>query len=176
MRRLIPALCLLLLAAGGDLKPAIERLRAHRQDGMLIVSFELTEVFDEPTVERLESGLPLEFRYVVRLEHPRRMWFDRGLGRTTLDIIATYNAVTGEYLVNRKQDDKLIDSRAVTSTEDLQRAMTMVSSLSAFEIAKPPGERTFVRVRAELGRRNLLLLFRRTITTGWARVRLDRPE
>ena len=101
MRRLLPALCLLLLAAGGDPKPAIENLRAHRQDGSLIVSFELTEVFDQPTIERVESGLPVEFRYVVRLERSRRMWFNRSLERTTLDIAATYNAVTSpkEYRV-----------------------------------------------------------------------------
>ena len=176
MRRLLPALCLLLLAAGGDSAPAIDNLRAHRQDGTLIVSFELTQVFDEPTIERIESGMPTEFRYVVRLERPRRMWFDRSLGRSTLDIVATYNAVTQEYLVNTKQDDKLIDSRAVMSREELQRAMTMVSSLAAFELAEPPAARTYVKVKAELGRRNLLLLFRRTIATDWARVRLDQPE
>ena len=54
--------------------------------------------------------------------------------------------------------------------------MTMISSLTAFELPAPPGEKTYVKVRAELGRRNLLLLFRRTIATDWARVRLDQPE
>ena len=180
MRRLLPSAglllaCLFLLAADGDSPPAIENLQIHRQDGDLVVSFELTNVFDVPTLERIRSGLPTNFTYVIRLENPRPMWWDGTMGRTTLELTATYNAVTQEYLVNTKQDDKLIDSRAVMSIEDLQRAMTMVSSLTAFELPEQTGNGTYVKVRAELGRRNFMLLFRRTVATDWARLGLDQP-
>ncbi len=163
---------MLFLAAGGKEPPSIEGLRATRQNQTILVSFELTGAFDEPTLERIQSGLPTEFRYLIRVEKPRRWWFDGGVDRTTLQIVATYNAVTMEYLVNYKLDGKLIDSRVVGTTEDLERAMTLISSVAAFELQQDPKARWFLRVRAELGSRNFLLLFTRTITTNWARFRL----
>ena len=176
MRKLLPALCLVLLgAAAGDPDPTIQALRASRQGGSLVVSFELANAFDQPTLDRIHSGLMTEFRYVVQMERPRRWWFNPSLARTTLGISATYNAVTQEYLVNTRQDDRLITSRAVSDVTELQRAMTQISSLTAFPMPDSPG-RTYVRVKAELGVRNFLLLFRRTVDTDWARVRLDQPE
>lgn len=174
MRLLTLALPVLLMAAGGKDEPEIQGLHAHREGNSLLVSFELIRALDEPTLERIQSGLPTQFRYVLRLEHPRRWWFDRGLGRTTLEIVAMYNAVTLEYLVNYKQDGKLFDSRVVTGTDELEQAMTMIHRLAAFELEGEPRGRQFLRVRAELGSRHVWLLFPRTISTDWARLRLDR--
>ena len=83
-----------------------------------------------------------------------------------------YNAVTHEYLVNYKLDGKLYDSRVVSDPDELKRAMTMINALAAFDFDEPPPDRWVLAVRAELGSRNVMLLFSRTIATNWARVRL----
>ena len=84
-----------------------------------------------------------------------------------------YNAVTEEYLVNYKHDGKLIDSRVVTDTSELETAMTMINALPAFEVESPMPNRALLRVRAVLGSKHLLYLFPRTIATNWARFRLE---
>lgn len=171
MRPLIALLSALLLAAGGQEPPEIQGLHAHRQGDTWMVSFELRGAFDEPFLERLQSGLPTELRYVLHIERPR-WWIDQNLGRTTLQVVAMYNAVTEEFLVNYKLDGRLIDSRVVTDADELETAMTMINALPAFELESPIPERGVLRVRAVLGSKHLLFLFPRTIATNWARFRL----
>ena len=172
MRPLIALFPAFLLAAGGQAQPEIQGLHAHRQGDTLMVSFELRGAFDEPFLERLQSGLPTELLYVLHIERPRRWWIDQDLGRTTLKVVAMYNAVTQEYLVNYKLDGRLIDSRVVTDADELGTAMTMINALAAFELEPPLPERRVLRVRAVLGSKHLLYLFPRTIATNWARFRL----
>ena len=172
MRTVLAALFLSLLAAGGREPAQIKGLHAHREESRVLVSFELVGAFDEPIVDRIQSGLPTQFRYEIRLERPRRFWLNNNLGRTTLEIAVTYNAVTQEYLVNTKQDGALIDSRIVSDPEELERAMTMVSSLQAFEVDGEQRGRWFVAVRAALGSRHFMLLLPNTIHTNWARYRM----
>jgi hypothetical protein len=120
--------------------------------------------------ERVQSGLPTELAFTLRLEHPRVWWFDKVFERTTLQVVAMYNAVTREYLVNYKLDGRLIESRIVTDLDELERAMTMIRSLPAFEIQEElPPPRIQVTVRAQLGSKPFLLLFPNQVDTGWAR-------
>ncbi|HEX2465630.1 MAG TPA: hypothetical protein VHR17_13490, partial [Thermoanaerobaculia bacterium] len=103
-------------------------------------------------------------------------WFDRVFERSTLQVVAMYNAVTREYLVNYKLDGRLIESRVVNDLEALKRAMTLIHSLPAFEIQEelPPG-RMQLTVRAALGSKTFLFLFPNRIDTNWARSWLDEP-
>ena len=173
MKARIFLLSMLLLAAGGREQPEIQGLHAHRQGNTLMVSFELAGAFDKALLERVHSGLPTELLYVLQFENPRRWWLDQNLGRTTLQVVAMYNAVTEEYLVNYKHDGRLIDSRVVTDTSELETAMTMIHALPAFEVESTMPSRGLLRVRAILGSKHLLYLFPRTIATSWARFRLE---
>jgi hypothetical protein len=172
MRTVLAALFVSLLAATAKDAPRINGLHAHREESMVLVSFELVGAFDQPVLDRIRSGLPTQFEYEIRLERPRGLWFGNNLGRTKLQIAVTYNAVTQEYLVNTKQDGRLIDSRIVSDAAELERAMTMVHSLPAFEVDREQRGRWVVSVRAVLGSRHVLLLFRNTIHTNWARYQL----
>ena len=165
----------LLLAAGGD--PArIESLRAQQDGRRILLSFELQNAFDEEMRERLESGLPTELEYTLQIQRPRLWWFDKIFDRTTLQIVALYNAVTREYLVNTKLNGGLIDSRVVTGLDELERTMTTVRQLPAFELEEEIHPRTQLMVRGELGSKHFLLLFPNRITTNWARMRMRDVE
>jgi len=63
--------------------------------------------------------------------------------------------VTREYLVNTKQDGRLIGSRTVRELDELERVMTELESFPAFVLdADPDAERRtrfLVRVRVDLG-------------------------
>jgi hypothetical protein len=179
--RVWKALTLVLLlqsaAGGGGREPRIEGLNVTRQNGRILVSFELRDALDAEMRERVQSGLPTELAFTLRLERPRVWWFDRVFDRSTLQVVAMYNAVTREYLVNYKLDGRLIDSRVVNDVAELERAMTLIHSLPAFELEpqEGPGPRLQLTVRADLGSKPFLFLFPNRIDTGWARLWLSDP-
>ncbi len=79
-----------------------------------------------------------------------------------------YNAVTHEFLVNFKQDGKLLDSRVLTDRAELERAMTRFSALPLFTLDQPsPRERYLVRTRVELAPGSLLGFIPMRRTTSW---------
>ena len=172
MRSIAVAIAALLLVAAGGEPARIENLHAELDGSRVLLSFELLSAFDDHMRERLESGLPTELEYTLQLQRPRLWWFDKIFDRTTLQIVALYNAVTREYLVNTKLDGGLIDSRVVTGLAELERSMTTVRQLPAFELEKELHPRTQLMVRGELGSKHFLLLFSNRITTNWARVRM----
>jgi hypothetical protein len=87
-----------------------------------------------------------------------------------------YNAVTREYLVNTKQNGKLIGSRVVRTREELEEAMTRFDGIPLFTLDREPAKRrVFVRVRAELGSRTLLYFIPTKRATDWVRSRRIDP-
>ena len=172
-------LLLLLLQAGPALaqEPHIEGLHVTRQNQRILVSFELKDALGAEMLERVQSGLPTELAFTLRLERPRLFWFDRVFDRSTLQVVAMYNAVTREYLVNYKLDGRLIESRVVTDLAALERAMTLIHSLPAFEVMEEesPVSRLQLTVRADLGSKPFLFLFPNRVDTGWARFWLNEP-
>jgi hypothetical protein len=91
--------------------------------------------------------------------------------------VAMYNAVTREYLINFKQDGKLIDSRIARDREELERAMTRIESIAAFVLGRDlnPNKRYLIKARAKLGSRTIMLLIPTRIETDWVTTRKFRP-
>ncbi|HVR30529.1 MAG TPA: DUF4390 domain-containing protein [Thermoanaerobaculia bacterium] len=175
-KALILLLFLQIVPAGAQ-EPRIEGLHVTRQNGRILVSFELRDALDAEMLERVQSGLPTEVTFTLRLERPRVWWFDKVFDRTTLQVVAMYNAVTREYLVNYKLDGRLIESRMVTDLPALERALTLYHSLPAFELAEEiPPPRLQLTVRAALGSKPFLFLFPNRVDTGWARFWLNQPS
>ena len=136
---------------------AITRPRVEVEGNRALVSFELEQALDERFLERVQSGLPTGFLYRLELLKDRKRWYDRPLAETTLQVVAMYDAVSREYLVNRKLGGKLVDSRMVSDLAGLERELTRVESLPAFHLdGLPRSWRLLVRVRAEMGSRTIL--------------------
>jgi hypothetical protein len=132
------------------------------------VSLQLDGAFDEALLARLDSGLPTAFAYRLELHRDRKHWWDARLASTTFEVVAMYNAVSQEYLVNFKHDGRLVESRLVRSRDELITAMTRlerVPLLSLAGIAK--GTRLLVSARAELGSRTMLGFIPADIETDW---------
>ena len=139
------------------------------QDGpSLLLSFQLLDALTETLIERIESGLPTGFTYHVKVERPRKWWLNRTIERSTLQVVAMYNAITREYLINYKHDGKLIDSRVVKSLEDLEREMTIFHEFPLIALSDEPDSRLVMRLRAELGSRTILAFIPATVQTDWA--------
>ena len=150
----------------------ITDLEIRVAEQQLYASFRLEGAFDDSFQRRIESGLPTEFVFELSLDRDRRTWFDQSVAWGRLKVIAMYNAVTGEYLVNFWRDGDLTESRVVREPEEVRRAMTEMIDLPIFSVeGRDPQERLRLRVRAELGTRNLLAFIPRTLHTSWAESR-----
>ena len=151
-------------------KPRITELQITLDGRRVEASFELTNAFSDELFERIQTGLASGFTYQFVLTRDQRLWFENRLDSSTLEVTAMYNAVTREYLVNYKQDGKLIDSRIALDRVELEQAMTHFSGLFLFQLeAVKPDKRLSVRARAELGSKTTLLIIPTSVKTDWTR-------
>ncbi len=159
----------LLSIFGGPTREArLADLEVALEEGRLEVSFQLQGAIDDELLERIDAGLPSGFRYQFKLVRPTKFWFDNTLRASQLEVVGMYNAVTREYQVNYKQNGKLMISRVLTDREELEFALTHFERFNPFPIDDVKARKPIhLRVRAELGSRNLLLLIPTTIHTEW---------
>ncbi|MEO1086600.1 MAG: hypothetical protein AAFY88_20390, partial [Acidobacteriota bacterium] len=86
-------------------------------------------------------------------------------------VVAMYNAVTSEYLINYKHDGELVQSRVVRDAEELERAMTELTDFPMFTHGGRgrKDDDYYVRASAEHGTRTVLAFIPRTLSTDWVR-------
>jgi hypothetical protein len=176
--RFAPALLLLLLRAASLDATELRDLVPTVADGQVLVSFVLADAFDAAVLERIDSGLPTSFVYRVELVRDRKRWWDDQVAEATLEVVAMYNAVAQEYLVNFKRDGKLVESRLARSKLELEAAMTRFERVPLFALAdvRASGDsRLRLRARAELGTKTWLSFIPLHVETDWAQSRKFRP-
>lgn len=149
-------------------EPKLSRPQVAQDGAYLLVSLALDGGFDEAVRARIASGLATTFDYEFELRRDRKRWFDARVHSATVQVTASYSALTREYLVNFKLDGRLIESRTVRDERSLETAMTRLERLPVFPIdAAPRGVRVLVRARALLGERTWLGLIPGRDGTGW---------
>ena len=176
--RLGPVLALLLLRALPLFAAELRDLQPAVVDGRVEVSFQLAGALDDGVMARIKSGLPTAFVYRVELLRDRKRWWDDGIAEATLEVVAMYNAVSQEYLVNFKRDGKLIESRLARSRPELEAAMTRFERVPLFAttlLRGDSGSRFMLKARAELGTRTWLSFIPLHVETDWAQSRKFRP-
>lgn len=155
--------------AAADGGPRIEDVTVDLDAGRVLVSFALRGAFDDELRARLESGLPTELTFEVELLRDRKRWFDKEMRNARLQVVAMYNALTREYLVNTKVDGRLTESRVVGALAELEPAMTEVAKVPFFVFEEgDAGQRMRVRVQAELGTRTVFFFVPTTRATPWS--------
>lgn len=148
----------------------------------VLVTFVLRGAYDPSIAQSIDSGLPTSFTYDLRLVRKRKLWLDKTVRSSTIQVVAMYNALTREYLINTKHDGNLVGSRVVRDPAELEATMTRLERFAVFSVdpsalAGSTNERPLVvRARAELGTRTILGLIPDTRTTGWTESpRLELP-
>lgn len=170
------ALLLVATSARGE-EARIRNLEAVERSGRISVSFDLSGAFDAPEVRRaIESGLPTVLNYDLALIRKRSNWFDDTMTRARLEVVATYNSVTREYLLNYRRDRRLVRSEIFTSLDALKTRMSRIEEQDLFSTG---GEKTWklrVRVRAELLRRYVWYIVPWDVATPWETARVEPAE
>ncbi len=177
MRSLVLASVFLLLAGAAlAADPTIESLSAKALNRQVSVRFTMAHAFDrEQTIQGLQSGVPTTLTYIVEIFRDRPHWFDEGIARARIEVIATFNSLTREYLLNYRRDHKLVRSETFNDLASLQRAMTTIEEPNLFDIAKRPAYKLKVRVKADLMRGWLLYFIPWEFSTRWNTVRVTAP-
>ena len=164
-------------AASASPDPHIQELSAIANASRVTVHFTLADGFEnEETTKALESGLPTSFTYVVEIFRDRPNWFDEGIGRSHIEVIATFNSVTREYLLNYRRDRRLVKSETFTDVAALQKRMTTIDEPDLFDIGQRRPYKIKVRVRADLRRGWLLYLIPWEVSTRWKETRVQSTE
>jgi hypothetical protein len=149
-----PALLLagVFAASTAAAEPRIREFSIVVDGAQVLASFDLDEGFTPELLARIESGLPTGLAYEFELLRDRKRWWDEGVESARLEVVAMFNAVTREYLVNSKLDGRLIDSRTLRDPGDLERAMTRFTALPLFTVAPSSDRRRLLmRARVALG-------------------------
>jgi len=167
----------LLPAAAFAAEPSIENLSAAAASGKVSVHFVLANGFDRPeTVQALQSGIPTALNYVVEIYRDRPNWFDEGIGRSHIEVIATFNSVTREYLINYRRDRRLVRSETFTDLPTLEKRMTTIDEADLFDIGTRRPYKLRVRAKADFMRDYLLYFIPREMSTRWRSARVIAPE
>lgn len=141
------------------------------------VSFRLENGFSQPEVlDALRSGVSTGFTYHFELVRKRPNWFDQRVSTATVEVIATYNSITQEYLLNYRRNRKLIRTEVFTRFDALERAMTAVSESNLLPLEGRRHEKVRVRVRADLMQGYLLHIVPWNISTGWEQARVGAAQ
>lgn len=141
------------------------------------VHLTLANGFDRPeTVQALQSGIPTAFTYTVEIYRDRPNWFDEGIGRSHIEVIATFNSVTREYLMNYRRDRRLVRSETFTDLPTLEKRMTTINEPDLFDVGSRPAYKLRVRAKADFMRDYLLYFIPRDMSTRWRSARVSAPE
>jgi hypothetical protein len=166
----------LFFGASAD-KPYLTEPDLVLDEQRVVLSFDLVGAFTDELFEQIQTGLATGFTYQFNLLRDHLRWADNRIDTSELQVVAMYNAVTREYLINFKQDGKLVDSRIARDREELERAMTRIESIPAFVLGHDlnPDKRYLIKARAKLGSRTIMLLIPTRIETDWVTTRKFRP-
>jgi hypothetical protein len=121
-------------------------------------------------VERLSSGLPTTVLWRVRLFAFRNLWWDGLKDERKYEVTATYRPVAGDFLVEKRLDDRLIGSQVVPTRAEALTALSEVPGLPLFLMGPHlEGKRLVVRVKCLYGRSVALGVVPTTAETPWVR-------
>lgn len=178
MRTYALAILFLLVAATGfGAEARIEHLTATAAAGKVTVQFDLANGFIHPqTIQALQSGVPTGFTYVVEIYRDRPNWFDEGIDRARIEVIATFNSVTREYLMNYRRNRRLVRSETFSDIATLQKRMTTIDEADLFEIGHRRPYKLKVRAKADLMRGWLLYVIPWEVSTHWRSARVVDSE
>lgn len=178
-RPLLPASLLLgaLLAAAGSLcaqsgpiAPVVPGVSSWVTGHELHVDAKLEPGLPEDVRQRLASGLATTVTWTIRLFLFRNLWWDALKDERLYAVTATYRPDTSDYLVERRLDTRLLDTKVVPTRDEAAQALGKVPGLPVFTMGDHLlGKRLVVRLRCRYGSSVALGVVPTSDETDWAR-------
>lgn len=166
---------LVALTAGPPLAPAGDGVRvsgvaiafAGRE---LRVDARLDPGLPPDVSERAASGLPTTTVWEIRLCRDREVVWDGVKDERRYEVTASYRPVSSDWVVERRLDGKLLETRTVAALADATAALSSVRELPVFIMGRHLiGQRLYVKVRGTYGSELVLGILPSSRATGWSR-------
>lgn len=167
---LLLALVLSPAAPGQEEEPAIPGVSTVLAGRELRVTASLTRPLPSALVARLSSGLPTTTVWRVGLFVFRNLWWDGQKDERRYSVTATYRPVPGDWAIERRLDDRLVESQVVPTRREAEDALASVNGLPCFLMGNHLlGKRLVVKVRCAVGSGLSMGVLPTTLETPWRR-------
>jgi hypothetical protein len=125
------------------------------RDGHLLVSFSLTDGFNEDVRAAIHSGMNITFQYQVDLRRSTTLWIDRTIASAVLSASVRYDTLTRKYHFTRMHDGRTLLSDMTDSYDVVRQWLTDFEKLPLFNSGTlERNAEYYVRVRATKSPRN----------------------
>jgi hypothetical protein len=171
------ALALTLLAAitpslgsGAEQAPSVPGVSTFFTGRELRVTARLEPGLPREIQTRLSSGLATTTVWNIGLFVFRNVWFDGKKDERLYEVTATYRPASGDYILERRMDGRLLESRVLPDKEEAERALSRVSALPCFLMGGHlTGKSLVVKVRCAYAAGVSLGVVPTTGVTPWQR-------
>ena len=172
MSRRVRGVLVLVLTCIGAVVSAAESLRIVPivRDEQVVVSFSLSDVFNDQLREAIASGLRTTFTYDVELRMIVPAWVDRTVATAVVSASDQYDNLTRRHSLSRTIDGRVVDAM-VTDDEAVVRAwLTELTRVPLVHTSRLDSRREYyVRVAARKSPNGASMLGWATAISGQAR-------
>jgi len=116
-------------ATGAGSKPLITDIVINASKGRLLLSAAVKDCFTKEMLEGVQNGIPVTFRFKIRLERGRSYWFSKKIKELAINHTLSYDPIRREYQVAFAEYDQ------PRTTRSLAEAQQMMAELRGIEIA-----------------------------------------
>ncbi len=163
-------LALALGAGSGDEEVGLAGVTTSFSGRALRVDARLSPGLPPDVTERCASGLPTSTSWEVRLYAYRDVWFDGLKDERRYEATAAYRPVSSDWVVERRLDGKLLETRTAASLSEATAALSAVRELPVFTMGPHLiGKRLVVKVRCTYASGVSLGVVPTSASTSWAR-------
>jgi hypothetical protein len=128
--------------------------------GSVLISFQMTDGFNDEVRAAIRSGLKTTFTYNIDLRTQVAAWIDRTIASTVVTTSVHFDNLTRRHTVERSLDGRVQEAQVTDSDEQVRQWATTVERLPLFRSASlEPNREYYVRVRAEIRPRNATFLW-----------------
>jgi Domain of unknown function (DUF4390) len=153
--RCAPAFAVVLLLWGAPAIAQSIQVTPLTRDDRVLVTFKLTDAFNEDVRAAIHSGLTITFIYDVELKRGASLWIDRTMAASTVTAAVRYDNLARRYHVTRRWDGRMENVEVLEREEDVRHWLTSFDKLSLFSnAALEPNAEYYLRVRARTTPRN----------------------
>jgi hypothetical protein len=152
----IPAMAVLaLLLWYGSAGAQTIQVTPLTRDDRVLVTFHLTDAFNDDVRAAIHSGMVITFIYDVELKRGASLWIDRTMSSSTVSASVRYDNLTRRYHVTRRWDGRMEKVEVLEREDDVRDWLTSFDKLSLFSnAALEPNAEYYLRVRARTTPRN----------------------
>jgi hypothetical protein len=159
--------------AADPVEPGIRTVGIGFRGGQLTAEARLDPSPLPDVRQRLSSGLPTTSTWELRLYAARDFWFDRLKDERRYEVTATYRPLNSDWLVEKRLDGKLLETRNLPTLAETEDALFHLSPFVAFTMGDHLlGKSLVVKIRCTYASGIVLGVVPVAIDTGWARSKI----